>query len=234
MKRIGILLAAGLIFLALANWIKLSSPDPAAEAQQAYRRGDYRRALEKFRQAARDTSDPARAAHNQAATLARLRRYGEAEKYYQCEQEGGGDRRAARTAYDLANCEVQQARRKSADGKDQTDPALLARAVDHYRNCLKQETGRGGQLFADARHNLELAKTLLADAEDPAAKSGESAKGQKEEPKGQSESTKGQKQSTDGQPDSGNTALARNETRKESAKDLLKEAAKDKEDLCPT
>jgi hypothetical protein len=207
MKRIGIMLAVGVVFLVLASWVKLGRNDPAAEGQEAYRRGDYGRALEKFRQAAQDSPDPARAAHNQAAALARLRRYAEAQKYYQCEKEATGDLRSARASYDQANCELRQAYKKTPDGKDQLDPKLLAQAVEHYRNCLKKESTGDKNLFANARHNLEIARALLAEAGPPE----DAADADKK------------------QPDPAGTAQARNEPQKEGA-----DKNAPKEDLCPT
>jgi tetratricopeptide (TPR) repeat protein len=165
MKRIAILFVAGLALVALATWVKLGSGSLEAEALAAYRHGDYGRALEKFRQAAPTSPDPGRAAHNQAAALAKLRRYAEAQKYYQCEEETGGGLRAARAAYDQANCEVQRALPKDSAGKPKPDPELLAKAIKHYRSCLEHENEAGANLFADARHNLELAKLLLAQVE---------------------------------------------------------------------
>jgi tetratricopeptide (TPR) repeat protein len=210
MKRIVILLAAGLVFLALATLLKMGQHDPALEAQEAYRQGDYARALEKFQEAAQDSSDPARAAHNQAAALAKLRRYAEAEKYYQCEKEAGGDLRGARAAYDQGNCEVRQAWKKTPDGTEKLDPTLLAQAVEHYRACLEKETPGDKTLFANARHNLEIAKALLAEAGPPDEKPADSAKGQ---------------------PNPAGATQAQNDPKK-AGEEAGKSAPK--EDLCPT
>jgi tetratricopeptide (TPR) repeat protein len=207
MKRIVLMLAIGAVFLALASWVKLGRDNPAVEGQEAFRQGDYGRALEKFRQAAQDSPDPARAAHNQAAALARLRRFTEAQKYYQCEKEASGDPRSARASYDQANCELRQAYKKTPDGKGQLDPKLLAQAVEHYQNCLEKESAGNKSLFANARHNLEIARALLAEA-GPPEDAADTAK-KEQDPAG--------------------TAQARKDAQKEGA-----DKNAPKEDLCPT
>jgi hypothetical protein len=159
---IGVGLALGLVLLGLAAWSPWGTPDPAVAAQDAFRQGDYNRALAEYREAAKDSPDPGRSAHNLGATLAKLRRFAEAEQCYRCAGEAGGEGRAARAAYDRANCEIQWA---CANGEP--NPELLARAVEHYRACLGRGAGGDPSLVADARHNLELAKLLQARAEEP-------------------------------------------------------------------
>src|SRR5262249_3543308 len=59
------------------------------------------------------------------------------------------------------NCAFRQA---CAD-EDAADADLLERAARHYQTCLASEgaTGDAGPLFDDARHNLELARLILAE-----------------------------------------------------------------------
>jgi hypothetical protein len=84
----------------------------------------------------------------------------------------------ARQVFDHGNALLRQARQK-ADGPD---TALLKQAAAHYRGCLTYEerVPGSGTLFEDTRHNLELARLLLLQAEqnkparpDPSPKPGD-------------------------------------------------------------
>jgi tetratricopeptide (TPR) repeat protein len=152
----------GLLLLLLGLWVGALTYDPARAADEAYRRGDYAVAVEKYAEAAAESPDPERLAFNQAAALYRLRHFGNADQCYQSAGEHGADPRPAQADYDRGNCAFQEA----CTGGGSPDQGLLAQAAEHYRNCLRREqnTTGAGSLFADARHNLELAKLLQAPA----------------------------------------------------------------------
>jgi tetratricopeptide (TPR) repeat protein len=160
MKRILIGLAIGLLLLEAARRLHRPADEAAAAGVAAYEAGDYARAEARFRQAVQGATDPAGAAANHAAALYRLERFGEADRAY--ERAADGDAlRTARAAYDRGNCALSEATRAGGTA----DRGLLERAAEQYEACLGHEgsTPAPGSLFADARHNLELAKLLLAD-----------------------------------------------------------------------
>jgi hypothetical protein len=162
MKRTLILLTVGLALLLLGRLLFRSSDDPAAAAQAAFLRGDYAGAVTEYQRAAADTSDLGGVAHNQAAALYRLERYDDADGRYRCAAANGDALRAARADYDRGNCALRQACR----GEGAPEPRLLDQAAGHFRDCLDRESKDAGdaKLFADARHNLELAKLLQTPA----------------------------------------------------------------------
>jgi hypothetical protein len=160
MKRILIGLVIGLILLEAGRRLHRPADEAAAAGSAAYRAGDYAAAEAQFREAERDASDPARAAHNRAAALYRLRHFEDADQKYERSADGAA-LRAARAAYDRGNCAFGEA--CAEDGT--ADPDLLGRAAEHYEACLAREgrTPAAGPLFSDARHNLELTRMILAE-----------------------------------------------------------------------
>jgi hypothetical protein len=160
MKRLLIGLVIGLILLEAGRRLIRPVNEAAAAGSQAYKAGDYTRAEARFRQAEQTDPDPGRAAHNHAAALYRLGRFNDADKDYDRSAEGTA-LRAARAAYDRGDCVFCEACAEEGTA----DPALLERAVQHYEACLQMEghTPEAGSLFDDARHNLELAKLILAE-----------------------------------------------------------------------
>jgi hypothetical protein len=168
MKRILIGLLIGLVLLEVSRRLYQPVNDPATAGSVAYKAGDYARAEARFGQAEQTDANRGRSAHNHAAALYRLRRFNDADHAY--DRSAGGDAlRAARAAYDRGDCAFSDACAEEGTA----DPALLERAVEHYEACLQMEghTPDAGTLFDDARHNLELAKLILAEfaEEDEAA-----------------------------------------------------------------
>jgi tetratricopeptide (TPR) repeat protein len=161
MKRTTFVLTAGLGLLALAQWLRGGSGGATAAANAAYRRGDYSQALEGYQKAVQQGEDAATATYNQGAALYRLRQYADAEGRYGSAA-GADALHAARSAFDRGNCLFQAGLR----GKGGFDGPMLAQASRHYRECLRHEADcpEADKLFADARHNLELAKLLLINA----------------------------------------------------------------------
>jgi tetratricopeptide (TPR) repeat protein len=158
MKRVLPGLLIGLALLAAGRHLRSPGDSLAVEGNAAYAHGDFVTAADRYAQASSSASDPALVAHNYAAALYRQGRFDEADHQY--EQSAVGGLRTARAEFDRGNCALAQA----AHG-DSTDRALVLKAAEHYRTALQQEGAlpQSGQLFADARHNLELAKRLLAD-----------------------------------------------------------------------
>jgi tetratricopeptide (TPR) repeat protein len=169
MKRILPGLLIGLALLAAGRHLRAPGDSLVVEGNTAYAHGDFATAAERYGQAVSSASDPALVAHNHAAALYRQGRFEEADHEY--EQSAVGNLRAARAEYDRGNCALAQ-----AIHGDSTDRALVLKAVEHYRTTLQQEgtLPQSGQLFAHARHNLELAKRLLSDEhESPQAQPGQ-------------------------------------------------------------
>src|SRR5262245_27145371 len=147
----------------------------------AYRRGDYGRAAELFERAGERATDPGLVAFNLAATkyqlalanegnVALLR---EAEQLYSCCLRKGDPRRA-RALYGLGNCLL------ARGGAVALDAGALRAAADAYLQCLA-EPGVPPELAADARHNLQRARLLLAQV--PPAGEDDSPKGDDPDPK---------------------------------------------------
>lgn len=135
--------------------LSAAEPSPVASGYEAYRRGDYHRAVEAFARAA-NGSHGSRAAFGMGAALYRLERYAEAEA---CYRQAGTQAPRAQAAYNAGTCALRQALHQ----RESPDPALLARACQHYREALEQAPA-ASRLAADARHNLELATLLHARA----------------------------------------------------------------------
>jgi tetratricopeptide (TPR) repeat protein len=137
-----------------------SPPEPIdllRSGNAAYSGGDFRAAVGLFERAEDRIHDPGLVAFNKAAALYRLGEYRQAELHYRrCLEDAEGSRSAA-ALYGLGNCLVTQSR-----GENRT---LLVDAISFYERLL-QQTGTDEPLASDARHNLELAKLLLAGARD--------------------------------------------------------------------
>lgn len=163
MKRILLGLLVGLALLAVGRRLRSPADEMAAEGNDAYHRGDYAGATQRYEKAV-PTSVPSLVAHNHAAALYRQERFEEADRQYE-RSATGSEWQAARAAYDRGNCALSQ-----ATHADSTDRELLTKAAEEYRACLQHENNLkdAGQLFADARHNLELAKQLSTSAHEAA------------------------------------------------------------------
>jgi hypothetical protein len=179
MKRILIALVIGLLLLEAGRRLCRPADEAAAAGTAAYQAGDYTRAEARFRQAEQSAPQSASAAHNHAAALYQLRRYDDADHTYERSAEGDA-LHAARADYDRGNC----AFREACAEEGTADPALLQRAVGHYETCLAREgdTPPAASLFDDARHNLELAKLILAEFAESGELPGESKPSDPEDP----------------------------------------------------
>jgi Ca-activated chloride channel family protein len=151
---------ASLFLVPLALLLLAGTPageplDRVRQGNVAFERGDYLEALRQYDRAEERSTDPGLLAFNEGTALYQLGRYREAELHFRrCAEDARGERQA-RLFYNLANCLVQQAR--------PTDVQRLQDAVNLYGRCL--EAGAcPPELAENARHNLELARLLLARA----------------------------------------------------------------------
>jgi hypothetical protein len=158
MKRTATVVAVGLGLVALSFWLMRAGVDIPTQAREAYERGDYAVAVRAYQQAAPECSDLGALAASQAAALYRLDRYSDADGRYQIAESDRDEGRAARAAYSRGNCALRQACQTDQRPRE----ALLDQAAEQFRACLDRESQRvdAGNLFADARHNLELTKLL--------------------------------------------------------------------------
>ncbi len=132
----------------------LPSPSPeelVRRGNTAYERGEFDQAVQAYQKAEQRTTDPGLVAFNKAAALYQLGRYREAELHYRCCLEDAMGHRRAGALYGLGNALLQQSPERGAE--------VLPEAIRRYEECLRQEEHA---VAADARHNLELAKLLLA------------------------------------------------------------------------
>src|SRR5215472_11510819 len=136
MKRVVIVLAAGLALVVLSLWLMHGGADPSGEARAAYQRGDYASAVREYQKAAPESTDLAALAASQGAALYRLDRYGDADGRYQLAEAAGDDDRAARAAYDRGNCALRQA----CQDATRPDPSKLEQAAQRFRACLDRES----------------------------------------------------------------------------------------------
>ncbi len=157
MKRAGTLCLLGSL-LAVA-WLVRPPADMLTRADQAYREGDYARALELYR-GAEQQGEPRSldVVTHQAATQYRLQQFGDAARNYERAEQHSAAGQAARAAYDRGNAILQQA----CQDREHPDPALLNSAIEQYRTALERSptTPPQDKLRDDARHNLELARLL--------------------------------------------------------------------------
>ncbi len=135
-----------------------SEPDDCIrQGNAAFDRGDYAAAVDLYAQAEDRARDPGLVAFNEATALYHLGRYREAElRYRRCREDADGPR-LTRLLYSLGNCILQQAR--------DSDAPRLREAIKSYEQCLRSG-GAEPEVFADARHNLELARLLWLKAKD--------------------------------------------------------------------
>ncbi len=177
MKRILVGLVIGLLLLEAGRRLYRPADEAAAAGAAAYRAGDFATAEARFHEAERDSADKAPAAHNRAAALYRLSRFDDADHSYQRSAEGEA-LRAARADYDRGNCDFSEA----CKDENAADPELLRKAAQQYETCLAREgdVADAGSLFADARHNLELARLILSEFAEQEKKDGEEKKPESE------------------------------------------------------
>ena len=226
MRRTAIVLAVGLALAALSLWLTRAGVDSTHAAQDAFQRGDYAAAVRAYQAAAESCQDLHALAGNQAAALYRLDRYSDADGRYQLAASSSDELESAKAAYCRGNCAVRQA----CPAESAPHMALLDQAAEHFRKCLSNDGTCGEEVFADARHNLELTK-LLKLPPDAAKQAEEAARNDSQ--------SGGQQESSNASPDA-NSADAKqstpilSESRKPS--NLLAELTPHKDDgdyLCP-
>ena len=127
------------------------------QGNRAFELGDYPSAADLYARALERAEDPGLAAFNLATALYHRRDWREAELYYRrcLDDRAVPQQRRARAYYNLGNCLLAQA------GPD--DLPRLRAAVTCFRRSLDAGPNDPA-LEGDARHNLELAKLLWADA----------------------------------------------------------------------
>jgi hypothetical protein len=158
MRRMAIVLAAGLGLAALSFWLTRGGIDSAHAAYENFEHGDYAEAVRAYQKSAATCHDLPALASNQAAALYRLDRYTDADSRYQLASTSEDALQSAKAQYDRGNCALRQA----SATQTVPDSALLSQAAEQFRACLSHETAVGGdeRVFTDARHNLELTKLL--------------------------------------------------------------------------
>lgn len=126
-----------------------------ADAERAYRRGDYPAAARGYARALADGDSSAAVRYNLGTALLRMGRHDEARAHLEAaaRARASADTRF-RAAYNAGNADLQPA---AAGGAPQAQRReRLARAVRHYRAALLRNPGD-----PDAKWNLELANRLL-------------------------------------------------------------------------
>jgi len=132
------------------------------EANDAFERQDYPRAIELYTEVEDEATDPGAVAFNKATALYRqaamtddsaqkAKMLRDAAAYFGRLKEDTA--RSGRAHYGRANCLLLG---------QSTDQAALSEAIECYRACLNDPAS--SELHANARHNFELAKLLLVQA----------------------------------------------------------------------
>lgn len=142
----------------------LISAAPASRAldlvragNEAFARGDFALAVDRYNQAEERITDPGLVAFNQAAALYRLGRYREAELYYlRCREDAIGER-LTRLLYNLGTTVLLESRG--------SDARWLDRAIAYYEECLRQEP-ISLELLEDVQTNLKMARQLRLQAKE--------------------------------------------------------------------
>jgi tetratricopeptide (TPR) repeat protein len=185
-----------------------AAPDDEVEdfvrrGNAAYARRDYEEAVRLYEKAEERAADPGLVAFNKAAALYRLRRFGEAEQCYRrCLDDGEAPTpRRLRALYDLGTSLLYV-----DDGKDAPSLALAVRCL---QACRRQTTDP--DLRARARHNLELARRLLAlavpDPSNPGPKPKNEDEPQGKRPEDQQPGQQGEQTLQKGSPENRGQAL---------------------------
>lgn len=126
-----------------------------ADAERAYRRGDYQAAAQGYARAVAEGDSSAAVRYNLGTALLRLGRHDEARPHLEAaaRARASADTRF-RAEYNAGNADLQPV----ASGKvpQEQRRERLTRAIRHYRGALLRNPGD-----ADAKWNLELATRLL-------------------------------------------------------------------------
>jgi hypothetical protein len=178
----------------------LPAPSPEElirRGNAAYERDDFEAAVVRYTQAEGRITDPGLAAFNKAAALYRRRLYRDSELQYRCCLEGTAGLRRSRGLFGLGNALLQQGPTRGPD--------VLRDAIRCYEACLRQDD-LDPDLADDARHNLELAQLLLAQAppksEKPRDDEPDDHKDKPKPPDKEGDTNPGDEPSTPGTPDS--------------------------------
>jgi tetratricopeptide (TPR) repeat protein len=126
-----------------------------ADAERAYRRGDYQAAAQGYARALADGDSSAAVRYNLGTALLRLGRHDEARPHLEAaaRARAHGDVRM-RAAYNAGGTDLQPVASGRVPPEQRRD--RLMRAIRHYRGALLINPGD-----ADAKWNLELATRLL-------------------------------------------------------------------------
>ncbi|HYR12323.1 MAG TPA: tetratricopeptide repeat protein [Longimicrobium sp.] len=126
-----------------------------ADAERAYRRGDYQAAAQGYARALADGDSSAAVRYNLGTALLRLGRHDEARPHLEAaaRARAHGDIRF-RAAYNAGGTDLQPVASGRMPPEQRRD--RLMRAIRHYRSALLINPGD-----ADAKWNLELANRLL-------------------------------------------------------------------------
>lgn len=126
-----------------------------ADAERAYRRGDYAAAARGYARALAEGDSSAAVRYNLGTTLLRLGRHDEARPHLEAaaRARASADTRF-RGAYNAGGADLQPVAAGSVPREQRRE--RLTRAINHYRRALLQNPDD-----ADAKWNLELANRLL-------------------------------------------------------------------------
>jgi tetratricopeptide (TPR) repeat protein len=155
MKHLHPLLITGLAILLVSAAPVVDVFDLIRQGNESFNRGDYQAALVFYTRAEPRSEDPGLIAFNKASALYHLGTYRGAELLYRASLSDAEGVRRTQVLYGLANCLVQQA--------GDRDVKLLRDAISIYDQCMNDE--QDSEWTANARHNVELAKLLLTQAQ---------------------------------------------------------------------
>jgi tetratricopeptide (TPR) repeat protein len=122
----------------------------------AFEQGNFAEAAADYAKAEVHITDPGLTAFNKAAALYEKGLYRDAERHYRCALEDAAGKRRRCALFGLANSLLQQGHVRG--------PSVLREAIRCYEDCLNS-SGMERDLAEDCRHNLELAKLLLYQAQ---------------------------------------------------------------------
>jgi tetratricopeptide (TPR) repeat protein len=149
---------AGLIAVAGFAWT--SPTDWVRRGNDAFRAGAFEQALANYAQAEGRHADPGLVAFNRAGAAFAAGQYELASAEYQRTLEDAQDLRRVRALYGQGNAQLQI----GAQQRGRTAVTTLKQAVKSYEDCLAAGASDGTATIAihdDARHNLQLALSLL-------------------------------------------------------------------------
>lgn len=152
-RRLLLLVPVLAMSVAAAPWADVSAVEMIREGNEAVARGDYHKADEWYTAAEEVTTDPGLVAFNKANALFHRDKFAVAEQHYtrSLDDADAPPARRAAALYNRGVCLLKQGGLQK-----------LRTAIDSFDRCLMLKPGDA--LVADARHNLELAKLLWAEA----------------------------------------------------------------------